>query len=158
MNDIRIAEWQQWNIVLQDFTDHGVDLADIRILYIGFDDPNESVPGGSGEVYFDDIRLYLPRCLHEHDFSIVDIDDDCFVGFSDLRFIAETWAWQMNDVNDVIFPNDVNEPNEVSALERIGMFEQANIYKSGTSEDEVVNFLDFALLAARWEESQIFPQ
>ena len=52
--------WTQWTIPLQAFTDKGVDLANIDTIAIGFGDKNNLQAGGSGTVYFDDIRLYRP--------------------------------------------------------------------------------------------------
>ncbi|MGB2864021.1 MAG: LamG domain-containing protein [Sedimentisphaerales bacterium] len=56
-----IRDWTQWNIPLTNFSDQGVVLTDVSKLAIGFgiaDDPQSS---SSGLVYFDNIRLYLPR-------------------------------------------------------------------------------------------------
>ena len=57
MNDIKNETWQQWNIKLQDFNDASVNLADVNNICIGFGDRDNPVAGGSGTVYFDDIRL-----------------------------------------------------------------------------------------------------
>ncbi|MCH7559102.1 MAG: discoidin domain-containing protein, partial [Planctomycetes bacterium] len=51
--NLTIASWQPWNIELADF---GVDLSKVTELGIGFERSGET--GGSGMVYFDDIRLY----------------------------------------------------------------------------------------------------
>ncbi|MBL7185173.1 MAG: discoidin domain-containing protein [Phycisphaerae bacterium] len=47
--------WKLWNIDLASF---GVDLQSITKLAIGFGDETNLTAGGSGVVYFDDIRLY----------------------------------------------------------------------------------------------------
>jgi len=60
-NAALITEWTEWNIDLQNFADQGVDLANVETIGIGFGDRNNPQPGGSGIVYIDDIRLYLPR-------------------------------------------------------------------------------------------------
>jgi len=60
-NAALIAEWTEWNIELQKFADQGVNLANVETIGIGFGDRDNPQPGGSGIVYFDDIRLYLPR-------------------------------------------------------------------------------------------------
>jgi len=60
-NAALITEWTEWNIDLQKFADQGVDLANVETIGIGFGDRDNPQPGGSGIVYFDDIRLYLPR-------------------------------------------------------------------------------------------------
>jgi len=56
----RIAIWTEWNIDLKEFGDAGVVLTHVSNLSIGFGDRNNSQPGGSGLMYFDDIRLYRP--------------------------------------------------------------------------------------------------
>ncbi len=56
-----IDTWMEWNIDLQEFSDAGVVLTDVSKLSIGFGDADNPQPGGSGLVFFDDIRLYLPR-------------------------------------------------------------------------------------------------
>ncbi len=57
-NAALIDEWTEWTIDLQAFT--GVNLANVNTIAIGFGDKNNLQPGGSGTVYFDDIRLYRP--------------------------------------------------------------------------------------------------
>ncbi len=54
----QIDVWTEWNIPLQAFADQGVDLTDVDTLGIGFGDRANPQPGGSGVVFFDDIRLY----------------------------------------------------------------------------------------------------
>jgi len=48
--------WTQWNIDLQTFIDQGVNLANVNSITLGL----SSVTGGTGVMYFDDIRLYPP--------------------------------------------------------------------------------------------------
>jgi len=51
--------WTQWVIPLQSFADQGVDLTDVDKIMIGFGTRgNTTIPGGSGRMLFDDIRLY----------------------------------------------------------------------------------------------------
>ena len=52
-----VEEWTQWNIDLQTF---GVNLANINTIGLGLGNRNNPVAGGSGMMYFDDIRLYPP--------------------------------------------------------------------------------------------------
>lgn len=52
--------WTQWVIPLQLFADKGVDLTNVEKIAIGFGDKNNLQPGGSGTMFFDDIRLYRP--------------------------------------------------------------------------------------------------
>jgi hypothetical protein len=46
--------WTEWNIPLQAFADQGVNLSNVSSITLGL----RSVTGGSGMLYFDDIRLY----------------------------------------------------------------------------------------------------
>ena len=93
-NDLQKEEWQQWNIKLQDFNDKGVDLTDVNSIYIGFGDrANQPPEGGDGTVYFDDFRLYPPRCLGAMYKPLADIDTpyDCKVDFNDLEVMVSDW-------------------------------------------------------------------
>ncbi len=56
----QISEWTEWNIDLQAFADQGVSLANVNTIALGFGDRNNPQAGGSGIMYFDDIRLYPP--------------------------------------------------------------------------------------------------
>jgi hypothetical protein len=51
-----INNWTRWNIPLQAFADQGVNLANVNSITLGL----SSVTGGTGLMYFDDIRLYAP--------------------------------------------------------------------------------------------------
>jgi len=50
--------WTEWNIPLADFT--GVNPLAIKKMTIGVGDRANTQPGGAGDLYIDDIRLYLP--------------------------------------------------------------------------------------------------
>jgi len=54
----RIDVWTEWIIPLQAFADQGVDLTDVNTISIGFGNKTNPQAGGSGKMYFDDIRLY----------------------------------------------------------------------------------------------------
>ncbi len=56
----QIATWTEWRIDLQDFAAQGVNLANVNSIAIGFGDKNNLQAGGSGMVFFDDVRLYRP--------------------------------------------------------------------------------------------------
>ena len=55
-----ITRWTEWTIDLQAFADQGVNLANINTIGLGLGDRNNPQAGGSGTMYFDDIRLYPP--------------------------------------------------------------------------------------------------
>ena len=56
----QIGAWTEWTIDLQEFAAQGVNLANVNTISIGFGDKNNLQAGGSGMVFFDDIRLYRP--------------------------------------------------------------------------------------------------
>jgi hypothetical protein len=51
-----LTSWTPWNIDLQAFADQGVNLSNVDSITLGL----SSVTGGTGTMYFDDIRLYRP--------------------------------------------------------------------------------------------------
>ena len=60
-NATQAGSWQEWVIPLQTLADQGIDLTDVDRMAIGLGTRgNTTVPGGSGKMYFDDIRLYRP--------------------------------------------------------------------------------------------------
>jgi hypothetical protein len=56
----QITTWTEWTIDLQAFADQGVDLANVNTIALGLGNRNNPLAGGSGTMYFDDIRLYPP--------------------------------------------------------------------------------------------------
>jgi hypothetical protein len=90
MNDLKRQEWAEWNIRISDFS--GVDPCAVTSLFIGFGDrDNTDAVGGLGIVYFDDIRLYPPRCVPQLAKPLADFTDDCVVDNKDLRIMAQQW-------------------------------------------------------------------
>ena len=58
----QIDTWTEWVIPLQAFADQGINLAGVDRIAIGLGAKgNMTIPGGSGKMYFDDIRLNRPR-------------------------------------------------------------------------------------------------
>jgi hypothetical protein len=58
----QIGNWTEWIVPLQAFTDQGIDLTNVDRIAIGLGTRgNKTIAGGSGKMYFDDIRLYRPR-------------------------------------------------------------------------------------------------
>jgi hypothetical protein len=86
------AGWQEWNIALQQFS--GVNLASVKKMYLGVGNRNSPQMGGSGKLYFDDIRLYPSKCVlsrRSADFAKVDYVQDCVVDHKELEVMAENW-------------------------------------------------------------------
>ncbi len=55
-NAAQVRRWTEWTIDLQAFADQGVNLTNVDTITLGL----RSVTGGTGLMYFDDIRLYVP--------------------------------------------------------------------------------------------------
>ncbi|MFC1793179.1 LamG-like jellyroll fold domain-containing protein, partial [Planctomycetota bacterium] len=57
-----IDTWTEWVIPLQTFADQGIILTDVDKIAIGLGTQgNTTVPGGSGKMFIDDVRLYQSR-------------------------------------------------------------------------------------------------
>jgi len=84
-----VDTWTEWNIDLADFD--GVNLADVNAIAIGLGNRDNPQPGGSGKMYFDDIRLYRPRCLASLARPDADFNNDCVVDDLDLEIMAAEW-------------------------------------------------------------------
>jgi hypothetical protein len=54
-----VTEWTRWDIPLQELAAQGVNLGNVRSITIGFGNKANPTSGGTGHVFFDDIRLYL---------------------------------------------------------------------------------------------------
>jgi len=67
-----------------------VNLANIKKITIGFGDGVDPYPAlGEGHVWFDDIRLYIPRCIPER--PTADLTCDCVVDYRDLEMMTDEW-------------------------------------------------------------------
>jgi len=84
--NLQDESWQEWGIALQDFADGGVDLTAIKKISIGLG----GGAGGSGDMYFDDVRLYPSRCLAQYA-PQGDVDGDCDVDREDLDMLTDFW-------------------------------------------------------------------
>jgi len=87
----RINTWTQWNIDLKKFADQGVNLTNVNTISIGLGDKSNPQPGGAGQMFFDDIRLYRPRCMVELLKPDGDFNNDCVVDCLDLQTMASDW-------------------------------------------------------------------
>ena len=57
----QIDTWIEWVIPLQAFADQGIVLTNVDRIAIGLGTRgNITIPGGSGKMFFDDIRLNRP--------------------------------------------------------------------------------------------------
>jgi hypothetical protein len=84
-------------------------------------------------MYFDDIRLYRPRCVPDKvTLSQADFDSNCIVDFRDLEIMTGNWLVVEPDP-DVDFEADLNS-------------------------DDTVDFKDYAALAGQWLDEQLWPE
>ena len=59
-NAAQAVDWTEWTIDLTRFADQDVNLANVTSITLGLGNRANPVAGGSGMMYFDDIRLYPP--------------------------------------------------------------------------------------------------
>jgi len=85
------GDWQEWNIDLQEFANAGVNLTSIKKMYIGVGNRLAPQTGGTGTLYFDDIRLYKPRCVPSLAKPDAELSGDCAVNYADLEVLTDQW-------------------------------------------------------------------
>ncbi|MHC4479080.1 MAG: LamG domain-containing protein [Planctomycetota bacterium] len=92
MNDLKLAEWTEWNIAISDFDNPDpVDPCAVTSLFVGFGDRNNNTTaGGDGIAYFDDIRLYPPRCVPKYG-PALDFSGNCIVDWPDVEIMVNEW-------------------------------------------------------------------
>jgi hypothetical protein len=95
MGDIRQASWHEWNIELARF---GVNQSNVTEMVVGLE--RSGAAGGMGVVYFDDIRLYPPRCVPSILKPVADLNNDCVVDYFDLDIMTGIWLQKESDIWD----------------------------------------------------------
>jgi hypothetical protein len=106
-NDLaRAGQWYEWNINLEDINTAGLDMTSIADLTIGIGDG--ASPVTEGQMFFDDIRVYKPRCVFAERHPTSDIArEDCTTDYYDLKVIVADWL-KTDYTNSVSAPNDAN--------------------------------------------------
>jgi hypothetical protein len=95
INATLLDTWTEWNIDLKDFQDQGVNLADINSVAIGLGTQGNTTPGGSGKMYFEDIRLYRPKYIPGKGTPLAaDFNGDGVVDYRDFETMADDWLMQ----------------------------------------------------------------
>jgi hypothetical protein len=95
-NDVKLEEWNEWNIDLAIFDACGVSMANVDKVHVGFGSLAKTgvkAAGGTGTVWFDDIRLYPTRCRPE--LVAMDLTGDCVTDYKELRIMARDWLADM---------------------------------------------------------------
>jgi hypothetical protein len=86
---LQVTAWQEWNVPLTQFA--GVNLASVKKVYIGVGNRVSPTAGGSGKLYFDDIRVYPARCVPSLAKPALDLSDNCIVDYADVEILAGRW-------------------------------------------------------------------
>jgi hypothetical protein len=117
VGDLTAETWIQWNIALEDFNagccysdGNNVNPDKIRSIALGVKD------GTEGYVYYDDLRLYVRRCVPFYAFDITSGADsvfeggpDCIVDGNDLS--AMFGDWLLRDSNSLSIKVEDDDPN-----------------------------------------------
>jgi hypothetical protein len=127
-NAVRLPAWHEWKIDLRQFRDASVNLEAVKKMYIGVGDRDAPEPGGSGRLFFDDIRLYRPRCIASIIKPEADLSSNCVVDLADIEILAGEWL-------------------------QSGAGLTADL-----DTDADVDLADFAEIADAWHEQQLWPQ
>ena len=91
-NAAQTGTWTEWNIDLKEFQNQGVTLSNVGVVAIGFGNRNAPQAGGSGVVYFDDIRLYGARYIPGKGTPLAgDLNNDGVVYYPDVEIMADEW-------------------------------------------------------------------
>ncbi|MHC4740413.1 MAG: LamG domain-containing protein, partial [Planctomycetota bacterium] len=94
--DMNDPSWHQWDIDLADFN---VNLSNVVSIVIGIGTEGATTAGGSGTIYIDEMRLYVPRCVPARasaafgklDFSGPGGAPDCVVDRFELGVMSQGW-------------------------------------------------------------------
>lgn len=107
ITELRRGDWEgwlRWDLDLGKFDNGGVDLTQVQSISIGYD----GMSGGSGVLYFDDIRLYASRCLGYYSRQQGDfIGNDCEVDNRDFATLATYWG-ETGTLINAVAPSDAN--------------------------------------------------
>jgi hypothetical protein len=92
--------YQEWQIPLARFTslNPNLDLTNIQKITVGVGNT------GKGTLYFDDIRLYIPRCMSGRPGYAGDFNGNCDVNYVDLQILTNNWLVTEYQVTPVAPP------------------------------------------------------
>ena len=128
--DLQSDDWQLWQIPLKDFTPE-VDLTDVATIAVGCGD---GIAGGAaGDMYVDDIRLYVGRCytgtkLHPADFTGPELIPDCMVDNWDLERLLGDWLVAGGTGAPPVYPPLLRYKLDGNALDSSGHNEHGSLY------------------------------
>jgi hypothetical protein len=125
---VLLDTWQEWNIDLKDLSNIGVNLKSVKKLFLGVGNRTNPAAGGTGKLFFDDIRLYRPRCVATLTKPVADLSNNCVVDYADIDIMASQWL------------------------------KTAAGLTADLDADGDVDLADYALLADAWLEELLWPQ
>lgn len=106
----RVTGWTQWGeygqgIALSEFTTKtpGLNLANVDSISLGFGTKGSAQPGGSGLMFFDDIRLNPARCVWQVAKPAGDFNNNCVVDMPDLEIMTDNWLEQPVDMTETVW-------------------------------------------------------
>jgi len=115
--DVTLEEWQEVNLDLQDYIAAGVDLTSISKIYLGIGDRANPQVGGEGKLYFDDVRIYVSRCIPDKCDLVADLNNDCTVDQSDMDLLMTEYGFSQGDliplVTGTLVTGEVDDQNNV---------------------------------------------
>ncbi len=95
-NAILTETWTELNVPLSEFA--GLGMSDVASITLGIGAPGGGGSGGSGIVYFDDVRLYGSRCFPDIVKPTADFSNNCVVDLPDLEILSDDWLIEGYDV------------------------------------------------------------
>jgi hypothetical protein len=95
------TSYQEWLIPLARFTslNSSLDLENIQKITVGVGNV------GTGTIYVDDIRLYVPRCISGRPVPAGDFNGNCDVNYVDLQTLTNNWLVTEYQVTPVPVPS-----------------------------------------------------
>jgi hypothetical protein len=90
---VGIDRWREWSIPLSEFSNAGVNLAQVKTLYIGVGNRDNPTAGGAGRIYIDDIILGPSISPAGYALEFDGIDDYVETPISDVPVNGTVEAW-----------------------------------------------------------------
>jgi hypothetical protein len=140
--------WREWNIDLQAFAAQDVNISDVNKITLGVGTGADTGQTNVDFLYFDDIRLYPPRCVSSE--AVADwVNDDCTTDFDELGIFVADWLEQTTVTTGYDgLVTGVGEPNWVSGKFNNGL-EMSNTDYIEVNPD-VLSAIDREITISLW--------
>ncbi|UCC99933.1 MAG: discoidin domain-containing protein, partial [Phycisphaerales bacterium] len=97
---VGIDRWQEWSIPLSALSDAGVNVTQVKTLYIGIGNRDNPVAGGVGRIYIDSITLGRSVTAAGYALEFDGVDDYVETPLSDVPKDGTVEAWVRTTVSD----------------------------------------------------------